>query len=200
MKPDLNKSYWDERYKSGDDGWDIGYIPTPLQEYIKQLTDRTRRILIPGCGNGHEAEFLFQKGFKNIYILDWSESALKNFKKRLPAFPRKNLLKEDFFAHKGKYDTIIEHTFFCSIYPESRADYAKKMHELLNTSGKLVGLLFDCEFTGKEPPFGGSRKEYLKYFKPYFDIKVFDTSYNSIKPRAKRELFMILIRKELKKK
>ena len=40
-----------------------------------------------------------------------------------------------------------------------------------------------------------SKSEYKKYFEPYFNIKVFETAYNSINSRKGRELFMILIKK-----
>ena len=35
---------------------------TRTKEYIDQITDKSIRILIPGCGNAHEAEYLFRLG------------------------------------------------------------------------------------------------------------------------------------------
>ena len=74
-------------------------------------------------------------------------------------------------------------------------DYSRKMFELLKPGGKLVGLLFNDALNTDKPPFGGNKEEYEKYFKPYFELKVFDTAYNSIKPRAGRELFINLVKK-----
>ena len=65
------------------------------------------------------------------------------------------------------------------------------MNQLLNTKGKLIGLLFNFELTKDGPPFGGSKDEYISYFSKYFKIKTIETSYNSIKPRQDRELFFI---------
>ena len=56
-------------------------------------------------------------------------------------------------------------------------------------------IFFDDSFSGDYPPYGGSKTEYLEYFEPYFNIKVFEVSYNSINSRKGRELFMILIKK-----
>ena len=194
-KPHLDKQYWDDRYNNDESGWDMGDVSTPLKEYFDQLTNRDINILIPGCGNAYEAEYLFESGFQNVFLLDWSENALKNFKERCPDFPEDNLICEDFFSLNGKYDLIIEQTFFCAIYKNDRIAYAKKVYNLLNPGGKLVGLLFNHEFENSHPPYGGTKKEYEEYFKHYFKFKTFSTAYNSIKPRQGRELFIIFIKK-----
>lgn len=176
-------------------GWDIGYVSTPVKEYIDQLKDKETHILIPGCGNAYEAEYLIEKGFKNVYVIDWSEIALNKFRERAPHFPEGSLFNEDYFSHKGQYDIIIEQTFFCSLDPSMRADYAKKMHELLKPGGKLAGLLFDDKLNDDHPPFGGTKEEYVNYFNPYFSFKTYEKAYNSIKPREGREIFINLIKK-----
>ena len=89
---------------------------------------------------------------------------------------------------------IIEQTFFCSLPRNQRNEYAKKMHALLNPGGHLVGLLFNYEFNSDEPPYGGTEEEYRNIFNPYFYFKYFSTAYNSIKPRAGREIFLNLVK------
>ncbi|MFN5665593.1 MAG: hypothetical protein ACK461_10475, partial [Bacteroidota bacterium] len=42
-------------------------------------TDLNQRILIPGAGNAYEAGYLFQIGFQNVYICDWSPEPLQQF-------------------------------------------------------------------------------------------------------------------------
>jgi SAM-dependent methyltransferase len=170
----------------------LGGISRPMHNYFNQLTDKKIKILIPGCGNAYEADYLLELGFKKVFILDWSEKIISEFKKRLPKFPARNIIMEDFFIHKGKYDLIIEQTFFCAIDRNLRTQYAKKVYELLKPGGKLVGVLFNHEFDSDSPPFGGSEQEYRNYFKPYFEFKNFSPAFNSIKPRAGRELFIIL--------
>jgi formamidopyrimidine-DNA glycosylase len=65
----LDKQYWDDRYSTNTATWDISDISTPLKQYFDQLTDKTIKILIPGCGNAYEAEYLFQQGFANVYVM-----------------------------------------------------------------------------------------------------------------------------------
>lgn len=191
----LDKQYWENRYVNDDSGWDIGEASTPIKEYIDQLIDKNIRILIPGCGNAYEAEYLFNNGFSQVYLIDLSPSALKNFSKRVPSFPKENLICADFFEHNSKYDLIIEQTFFCAIDPPLRNKYAKHAANLLRENGKLVGLLFNDPLNTDHPPFGGNKEEYVAYFKPYFTIEIMEESHNSIPPRAGRELFIKLISK-----
>ena len=198
IKNKEEQEYWSKRYKENRTGWDLGCPSTPLKEYIDQLTDKTISILIPGAGNAYEAIYLFEQGFKNIFIMDISNIPLENIRTKYPNFPKEQLLHEDFFEHKGQYDLILEQTFFCSFVPteENRIGYVKKMQSILKPTGKLVGLWFDIPLTGdmEKRPFGGTKSLYLKYFKPYFSYVKFDETYNSIPDREGKELFGICIK------
>lgn len=191
-------SFWSNRYQAGATGWDIGYPAPPLVAYLDQLTDKSLRILIPGAGNGWEAEYAWRQGFANVFVLDVAPEPLAALRSRVPDFPTDQLVQEDFFAHVGTYDLILEQTFFCSFppFPANRMAYAEKMHALLVPGGKLVGLWFSFPLTEDvtKPPFGGSREEYLRYFSPHFAVKTLAPAHNSIKPRAGNELFGIFIK------
>jgi SAM-dependent methyltransferase len=191
----LDKKFWNDRYLKNDIGWDLGRISTPIKEYIDQLTNKDLKIIIPGCGNGHEAEYLFNNGFKNVFLIDLSPTALNIFSKRVPEFPEDQLICDDFFNLNEKYDLMIEQTFFCAINPDLRSIYAKHTSNILNSGGKLIGLLFEAELNNDKPPFGGNQKEYLNYFEPYFNINIMNIAYNSIEPRKGRELFINLTKK-----
>jgi len=190
-KSSLNKAYWEERYTNKTTGWDIGYPSTPLKTYIDQLKDKSLKILIPGAGNSYEAEYLWNNGFKNIFIVDFAKQPLENFKGRVTDFPSNQLLCIDFFELDTQFDLIIEQTFFCALNPNLRENYVKQMHHLLKPKGKLVGLLFDFKLTESGPPFGGSTKAYHLLFKNDFKIKLLEPSINSIKERQGKELFFI---------
>lgn len=191
----LNKDYWNNKYITNDTGWDVGESSSPISSYFNQLTTKEVNILIPGCGNAHEAEYLHHRGFKNIYLLDYSIKALQNFSKRVPSFPASNLMCEDFFTHKGEYNIIVEQTFFCAITPSLREKYVQKMYDLLVAKGQLIGLLFNTTFEHEGPPFGGNLAEYKTLFAELFHIDTMETAYNSIAPRKERELFIQLIKK-----
>jgi SAM-dependent methyltransferase len=192
---DLTEDFWDNKYKSNKIGWDLGEISPPLKTYFDQLSNKEVKILIPGGGNSHEAEYLFNKGFTNVYVVDISKTAIENIKKRVPAFPINQLIQANFFDLEMQFDLIIEQTFFCAINPNLRATYASKINDLLSEKGKLVGLFFDAKLNEDHPPFGGNRKEYISYFETYFTLDVFTKCYNSFHNRQEMELFVKLVKK-----
>lgn len=186
----LDKAYWDERYDNNMTGWDVGDVTRPLKAYFDQITEKERCILIPGAGNAYEAEYLARKGFKNVHVLDISDRAINLAMERIPVLPVGNFHNEDFFDHQGYYDLIVEHTFFCALPRHFRLEYVRKAGELLKPDGQLVGLLWAKEFEGSGPPFGGSIEEYRELFGETFEIEKMELAYNSIKPRAGREMFV----------
>ncbi len=186
----LNETYWDNRYKINDDRWDLGAVSTPIKSYFDQLEDKTLKILIPGGGNSHEAEYAYLNGFTNIFVVDLSKTALDNFKKRVPNFPETQLLHQNFFDLKETFDIIIEQTFFCAINPKLRPNYVLQASKLLSSKGKIVGLLFNAPLNNDKPPFGGNTNEYNKHFTPYFSIDIMEPCYNSVESREDRELFV----------
>lgn len=191
----LDKNYWDKKYEEHKTGWDIGYVSTPIKTYINQLLNKNLKILIPGAGNGHEVQYLFQQGFKNVFVLDIAQQPLANIKNTIPNFPIENLIHSNFFDHYNKYDLILEQTFFCALHPFYREDYVTHVHNLLTENGKIAGLLFNFTLTDEGPPFGGSLQEYLVLFSAKFKIQILEKCYNSIKPRNGRELFFIFEKK-----
>ena len=189
---ELDKDYWEKRYSNKETGWNLGAISTPIKEYTDQLTNKDLKILIPGCGFGYEAEYLYKNGFSNVHILDYAQEPLDDFLIRNPNFPVTNLHRDDFFLHEGKYDLILEQTLFCAIAPSLRKKYAEKMSQLLVKNGKLVGVLFSKNFESG-PPFGGDKDEYETYFSPIFSELKMNECYNSIPPRTGSELFINFI-------
>lgn len=202
---ELNEEFWTQRWNTGTTRWDMGHASPPLTKYMEQIGDKDLRILVPGAGSGHEAEWLWNHGFYNTVVIDIAAPALRTLRSRVPDFPAAQLIHGDFFDHAGTYDLILEQTFFCAIDPRLRPSYVQKMHELLAPNGTLAGLLFDFPLEvgmpGRPPeapigpPFGGSAEEYRGLFAPFFHIHTLAPCYNSIPPRAGHELFFILKQK-----
>lgn len=188
----LSAAYWEKRYQQQQTGWDIGKPSTPLVTFIDGIKNKDASILIPGCGNSYEAEYIVQQGFTNLTVIDIAPSPVERLKEKIGA--KATVLLEDFFQHKGSYDFILEQTFFCALDPLLRPAYVKKMSELLNNKGKLAGVLFNKQFE-TNPPFGGSKKEYEELFSKHLQLLKMEECYNSIAPREGTELFFIATKK-----
>lgn len=187
----IDASYWEAQYQSKSIGWDLGFVSPPIKEYIDKLENKNCSILIPGCGNTYEAEYLLEQGFTNVTVIDIAPSLVAALKDRFKNNTNITIVLGDFFDHQGKYDLIIEQTFFCALPPALRQKYVYKMHDLLVEKGILAGLLFNRSFE-KSPPFGGSKSEYEKLFSAAFKFEKMDTCLNSATPRLNSELFIEL--------
>jgi SAM-dependent methyltransferase len=192
---ELGQNYWNEQYIANTTGWDLGQVSPPLKAYIDQLTNKDLKILIPGCGNSYEAEYLLNMGFTNVNLIDIAPELVERLKSKFKSDLHINIILGDFFSHEGEYDLILEQTFFCALNPDLRKDYVGQMKKLLKKGGKIAGLLFVKEFEKAGPPFGGSEQEYEFLFKNDFELKVFESCYNSFEKRAGSELFVLLVKK-----
>jgi len=190
----LDANYWDQRYQQQQTGWDLGQCSPPIKAYIDQLTDKSLSILIPGCGNAHEAAYLVEKGFTDITLIDIAPSLVKKLKHQFKD-TSVNIVLANFFEFEGQFDLIIEQTFFCAIHPTQRKTYVNKVASLLKPGKKLVGLLFNKEFDKPGPPFGGTALMYETLFSPAFHIHAMAVAYNGIKPRQNTEVFINFTKK-----
>lgn len=191
----LDQQYWDERWENGTTNWDIGYASPAITDYMSQYPAKDAAILIPGCGNAHEAAFLVANGFTNITVLDIAPTAVATLRQKFKDSPEITVLHDDFFKHTGNYDLMIEQTFFCAIPIRQREEYVRQIASLLNPGGKLIGLLFNRVFEQEGPPFGGEMAAYRAMFEDRFIIKTMSSCYNSVPPRAGSELFINLTKK-----
>ena len=191
----LGETFWNNQYEANTTAWDLGEISPPLKAYIDQLTNKNLRILIPGCGNTYEADYLLKQGFTNVTVIDIAPALVAQLKEKYKGNSNINIILGDFFKQEGEYDLILEQTFFCALNPPLRKDYVAKMTELLAENGKLAGVLFDREFEQQGPPFGGCKCQYEPMFEKNFNFKTFESCYNSNVKRAGTELFINLVKK-----
>ncbi|SDM68378.1 Thiopurine S-methyltransferase (TPMT) [Daejeonella rubra] len=192
---ELGQSFWNDQYIANTTGWDLGQVSPPLKAYIDQLTNKDIKILIPGCGNSYEAEYLLKMGFTNVSLIDIAPDLVERLKAKFKSEPHIKIILGDFFSQEGEYDLILEQTFFCALDPGLRKSYVEQMKNLLKKGGKLAGVLFVKEFEQAGPPFGGSKEEYKLLFENDFDLQVFESCYNSFAKRAGTEMFVVLQKK-----
>ena len=166
----LNADFWNNRYENNQIGWDLGGVSPALKFWMDQFPDKSASILIPGAGNAYEVDYLVALGFTNITVIDIAPKLVAALKQRFASVNEVTIILGDFFELEGKFDVVLEQTFFCAIDPELRSQYVDKMKDLLTDKGQLLGVLFNRSFIGG-PPFGGSTEEYEVLFRDKFEAK-----------------------------
>ena len=72
----LDPAHWDGRYQNGDIPWELGHPDPYVQGVIERYAVTPCRALEVGCGNGHNAIWLGQKGF-DVLGIDVSVTAIE---------------------------------------------------------------------------------------------------------------------------
>ncbi|MGZ3713294.1 MAG: methyltransferase domain-containing protein [Bdellovibrionota bacterium] len=199
---DLSESAWNQRYADGNTPWDLAG-PTPEFQRLteEKIFPQKGVALVPGGGQGHDAVLLAKSGLE-VDLVDFAPLAItRALELAHKESVRIYTYRQDFFAlpslpfHRGRYDLMLEYTFFCAIDPGLRARYVETAAALIKPGGLLVGLFFPLSSKEEGPPFVVKREEVEELFRPYFDLKI-ETPQRSIKPRDGREFLGIFTRKK----
>lgn len=152
---------WNQRYEQDDTPWDKG---SPHPVLLDMLTHGALngRILVPGCGTGHDVRELARRGL-DVTGLDVAALAIDRARAQAPA-GNESYQVGDLFHFPGawsqKFDGVFEHTCFCAIDPARRADYVAAVAELLKPGGRLLAVFFvNPDNDGQGPPFGCTPQE-----------------------------------------
>ena len=136
------KEFWDQRFSEGHTPWDRGETNPQLHAWLSAGELKPCRILIPGCGSGHEAATLAAAGF-DVTALDYSPEAIARTRKLLDSQNlNATVIEADALAWQPDrpFDAIYEQTTLCAIYPDRWRDYADQIHRWLKPGGKLFAL------------------------------------------------------------
>ncbi len=173
-KHPLDAAQWDQRYAQGDTPWDHGAPAPGLVAFLANSTAyRAGRVLVPGCGAGHDCRELARCGFEvtGIDVAPRALAAAQAGASHMKDPTRLTYRRADLFDLpsdlQGTFDWVFEHTCFCAIDPARRDEYVDAAATALRASGFLLGIFFDMHAeTG--PPFGATRQELRDRFSRRF--------------------------------
>ena len=66
---------WERHYDTDDLRWDLGEVAPPFERLWEERNISPCKAIIPGCGRGHEAVFLAERGFQ-ITAVDYTRGAV----------------------------------------------------------------------------------------------------------------------------
>jgi len=162
---------WEARYVAGDTPWDKGYEAPPLADFLA-LHHITGRVLVPGCGPGHDVRAISSNGAE-VTGLDLSEAALR-LARDFPPTGTEIYKQGDLFAlpkeWEDRFDWVFEHTCFCAIPPPRRTDYVISLSSVLKPGGHYLAIFFLDPGVDQGPPHGATREEISTLFDPGFEL------------------------------
>ena len=158
-------SNWDQRYREGSDRWELGKPAPPLDTFLRtdsRAPQPKGRVLVPGCGRGHEAALLADLSYE-VIGLDFSSEAIQRAQvlhgtdraalRWLQADLLDEVVLQEAGISAGSLQGVLEHTCFCAIDPAQREAYLDTVARLLVPGGWLLGL-FWCHQRPDGPPWG----------------------------------------------
>lgn len=166
-EPDLSSAAWQARYESGKTGWDRG-LPSPmLSRWIAAGALEPCRILVPGCGRGHEVLALAEAGFE-VTAIDFADDAIASLTQQLSRRGlAADIIKADLFAFESTvpFDAIYEQTCLCAIHPSRWQTYEQRLASWLRPSGKLFAMFMQSD-QPDGPPFSCELGKMRELFHP----------------------------------
>jgi methyl halide transferase len=168
-------AFWEEIYKGGRAGWDLGG-PTPV--FQRLIADEKGagmtsgglppgRMVVLGAGRGHDAREFARHGF-DVTAVDFAADAVRSMRELSdPGAPIK-IVQQDIFQlprdWDRTFDYFLEYTCFCAIDPNRRVEYADVVTRLVRKGGVYIDLAFPLDSHAGGPPFAVSVPEILRLF------------------------------------
>lgn len=150
----LTRCYWQARYDQGQTGWDRGAASPTLVQWLAEGDLRPCRILVPGCGRGHEVVALAKAGF-DVVGVDFAPAAVAAVQTKLAVEGRvAEIVQSDLFAYRPTqpFEAIYEQTCLCALPPERWADYEQQLVAWLIPRGRLFAAFMQTD-SADGPPF-----------------------------------------------
>lgn len=178
--------WWDDFWK--DEERDVSFfVDLPdenLVQYIQNNCIQPGRVLDIGCGNGRNSRYLAKLGFE-VDAIDFSKASITKAKEATQGDLNINYVHAAFREMKtehGTYDFIYDSGCLHHVKPHRRAQYLKKVFNLLKPGGYFGLACFnedggcavtDHEVYHKKSMAGGlgySEEKLNKVLVPYFEV------------------------------
>ncbi|KYG66380.1 hypothetical protein AZI86_04810 [Bdellovibrio bacteriovorus] len=186
-------AHWTRIYKEEENpGWNLGEPAEALKDMLPRLKPARSRVLVLGCGEGHDAAFFARSGHI-VTAVDFSPTAIERAKKLYGDLPGLTFVEADVFNlpkdYDQSFDIVFEHTCYCAINPAKRKDLVKVWNRVLVKGGHLMGVFFAFE-RRQATPYGGTEWELRQRLKNSYQPIFWGRWQKSVPRRQGREFFV----------
>lgn len=150
----LNSDFWQARYDEGTTGWDRGGPSPALQAWLHAGELTPCRVLVPGCGRGHEVIALAAAGFE-VTGIDYAPAAVDAVRQALATRGLSATIEQaDLFDYQPAacFEAIYEQTCLCALQPERWGCYERRLAAWLAPGGRLFAAFMQTD-SDTGPPF-----------------------------------------------
>ncbi len=165
---------WEAQYQKGETPWEKGAPSPALVDYLAQHPVRGR-VLVPGCGFGHDVRALARTA-EEVVGIDIAPAAIAGAERHPRAGHERYELADLFNLPaplRGAFDCVWEHTCFCAIDPSLRSAYVDAVAGALKARGTLLAIFYldpGNDSPDEGPPFEVSIAELGRLFLPRFEL------------------------------
>ena len=143
------QDFWQQRFASGSTPWNRGDVSPQLQPWLDEACLRGR-VVVPGCGHGHELRVLAAAGL-DVTALDYAPAACELARLGLKAAGlAATVVQADVLSWHpdAPVDAVFEQTCLCALHPDHWVAYAEQLHGWLKPGGCLCALFMQCRRDG----------------------------------------------------
>ena len=146
-----DQQFWQQRIERGEMPWDRGEAGPQIAAWREAgVLPPGTRVLVPGCGSGHDVLALARAGCE-VTALDYAPASLALTEQRLrEAGAAATLVQADALQWQAPqpFDAVYEQTCWCALHPDRWSAYAGQLQQWVRPGGRLLLLAMQCRREG----------------------------------------------------
>lgn len=140
--------FWQDRFASQRTPWDRGEVNPALEPLlVRGILPPAARVLVPGCGAGHEVVRLAAAGHR-VLAVDYAPAAVALTRERLSqAGLDAEVVEADLLSWDppARFDAVWDQACLCALHPDHWTTYAGRLADWIGAGGTLVLLAVQVE-------------------------------------------------------